>query len=124
MRIGPGRTAAAPHPAALPGADRARTGQRGRAPALAQPRAAAAAGRGPDPRTPGPAAARPVDVGAASGVGQVLEPTRGGGYPLRRMLDTVSAHGGAELRVTVGGRTAVIARVSAPAPAADAWLPG
>jgi hypothetical protein len=73
---------------------------------------------------PGTASDPPVDVVAASGVVQVLEPTRRGGYPLRRMLDTVSAHGGAELRVTVGGRTAVIARVSAPAPAADPWLSG
>jgi hypothetical protein len=73
---------------------------------------------------PGTADDPPVEVVAASGVVQVLEPTRRGGYPLRRMLDTVSAHGGAELRVTVGGRTAVIARVSAPAPAADPWLPG
>ena len=55
---------------------------------------------------------------------QVLDPSRRGGYPLRRMLDTVSAHGGAELRITVGARTAVIARVSAPAPATDPWLPG
>jgi len=73
---------------------------------------------------PGTAGDPPVDVVAASGVVQVLEPTRRGGYPLRRMLDTVSAHGGAELRVTVGGRTAVIARVSSPVPAADPWLPG
>ena len=72
---------------------------------------------------PGTACDPPVDVVAASGVVQVLEPARRGGYPLRRMLDTVSAHGGAELRVTVGGRTAVIARVG-PGPAADPWLPG
>jgi hypothetical protein len=73
---------------------------------------------------PGTACDPPVDVVAASGVVQVLEPARRGGYPLRRMLDTVSAHGGAELRVTVGGRTAVIARVGCPGPAADPWLPG
>ncbi len=72
---------------------------------------------------PGTGGDPPVDVVAASGVVQVLEPTRRGGYPLRRILDTVSAHGGAELRVTVGGRTAVIARVSSPVPAADPWLP-
>jgi hypothetical protein len=40
------------------------------------------------------------------------------------MLDTVSAHGGAELRITVAARTAVVARISAPAPTADPWLPG
>src|ERR1039457_87955 len=73
---------------------------------------------------PGTGCDPPVDVVAASGVVQVLEPARHGGYPLRRMLDTVSAHGGAELRVTVGGRTAVIARVGCPGPAADPWLPG
>jgi len=65
-----------------------------------------------------------VDVVAAGRVVQVLEPFRRGGYPLRRMLDTVTAHGGAELRITIGARTAVIATVSAPAPATDPWLPG
>ena len=45
-------------------------------------------------------------------------PTRRGRYPLRRMLDTVSAHGYAELRITVGARTAVVARISAQAAAA------
>jgi hypothetical protein len=66
-----------------------------------------------------------IDVVAARGrVVQVLEPSRRGAYPLRRMLDTVNAHGGAELRITVAARTAVIARISAPAPAADPWVPG
>jgi hypothetical protein len=73
---------------------------------------------------PGTACHPPVDVVTTSGVVQVLEPARRGGYPLRRMLDTVNAHGGAELRVTVGARTAVIARVGSPVPAADPWLPG
>jgi hypothetical protein len=72
---------------------------------------------------PGAAGDPPVDVVAARGVVQVLEPAKGGRYPLRRMLDTVRAHGGAELRITVGARTAVIARISGPAPAADPWLP-
>jgi hypothetical protein len=40
------------------------------------------------------------------------------------MLDTVNAHGGAELRITVGARTAVVARISASVPAEDPWLPG
>jgi hypothetical protein len=53
---------------------------------------------------------------------QVLEPFRRGGYPLRRMLDTVIAHSGAELRITVGARTAVIARITAAAPVTDPWL--
>jgi len=73
---------------------------------------------------PGTAGDPPLDVVAQSGVVQVLEPIRRGGYPLRRMLDTVNAHSGAELRVTIEGRTAVVARVSAPSPAADPWLPG
>jgi hypothetical protein len=66
----------------------------------------------------------PIEVVAEDGVVQVLEPSRRGCYPLRRMLDTVTAHGGADLRITVGPRTAVIAQVSAPAPATDPWLPG
>jgi len=70
------------------------------------------------------AADPPIDVVTARGIVQVLEPSKRGRYPLRRMLDTVSAHGGAELRMTVGARTAVIARISASAPAADPWLPG
>ena len=73
---------------------------------------------------PGAAADPPIDVVTARGVVQVLEPSKRGSYPLRRMLDTVSAHGGAELRITVGARTAVIARISVSAPAADPWLPG
>jgi hypothetical protein len=73
---------------------------------------------------PGAAARPPIDVVTARGIVQVLEPSKRGSYPLRRMLDTVSAHGGAELRMTVGARTAVIARISASGPAADPWLPG
>jgi hypothetical protein len=73
---------------------------------------------------PSVAADPPIEVVAASGVVQVLEPSRRGRYPLRRMLDTVSACGGADLRITVGARVAVIARVSPPVPAADPWLPG
>lgn len=65
----------------------------------------------------------PIEVVAAGEVVQVLVPFRRGGYPLRRMLDTVTAHGGAELRITVGARTAVIARITARAPVADPWLP-
>ena len=66
----------------------------------------------------------PVDVAATAGTVQVLMPSKQGRYPLRRMLDTVTAHGGAELRITIGARTAVIAQISAPAPAGDPWLPG
>jgi hypothetical protein len=72
----------------------------------------------------GTAAEPPVDVVAGGGTVQVLMPSKRGRYPLRRILDTVSAHGGAELRITVGARTAVVARISAPAAACDPWLPG
>jgi hypothetical protein len=65
----------------------------------------------------------PIDVVAADEVVQVLEPFRRGGYPLRRMLDTVTAHGGAELRISLGARTAVIAAITATAPVTDPWLP-
>lgn len=73
---------------------------------------------------PGAAGAPPIEVVAARGTVQVLEPSRRGGYPLRRMLDTVSASGGAELRITVGARSAVIARITASTPAGDPWLSG
>jgi hypothetical protein len=66
----------------------------------------------------------PVEVAATAGTVQVLMPSKRGRYPLRRMLDTVNAHGGAELRITIGARTAVIARISAPAAADDPWLSG
>jgi hypothetical protein len=65
----------------------------------------------------------PIEVVSLDGhVVQVLEPTRQGRYPLRRMADTVTAHGGARLRITVGGRTAIIARITAPDGAADPWI--
>lgn len=73
---------------------------------------------------PGTAGDPPVDVVAAAGTVQVLMPTKRGRYPLRRILDTVSAHGDAELRITVGARTAVVARISAQAVPGDPWLPG
>ncbi|MGH3197610.1 MAG: hypothetical protein ACRDNT_17125 [Streptosporangiaceae bacterium] len=73
---------------------------------------------------PGAAGDPPVDVVATAGTVQVLMPSKQGRYPLRRMLDTVSAHGGAELRITIGARTAVIARITASAPADDPWLSG
>jgi hypothetical protein len=73
---------------------------------------------------PGAAGDPPIDVVAAGGTVQVLEPSKQGRYPLRRMLDTVSAHGGAELRITIGERTAVIARIGVSAPGGDPWLSG
>jgi len=65
----------------------------------------------------------PIEVvGPDDSVVQVLEPTRRGRYPLRRMADTVTVLGGASLRITVGGRTSVIARITAPGDAADPWV--
>lgn len=65
----------------------------------------------------------PIEVVSQdSDVVQVLEPTRQGRYPLRRMADTVSALGGASLRITVGGRTATIARIAVPDGPADPWI--
>ena len=61
---------------------------------------------------------------AAGGTAQVLTASKQGRYPLRRILDTVSVHGDAELRITVGARTAVIARISASTLADDPWLSG
>lgn len=65
----------------------------------------------------------PLEVVARNETVQRLEPSRQGRYPLRRLLDTVAAHGAAELRVTIGGRTATVARIAAPPPGADPWLP-
>lgn len=65
----------------------------------------------------------PIEVvGLDDHVVQVLEPTRQGRYPLRRMADTVTARGGASLRIIVGGRTATIARIAVPDGAADPWI--
>jgi hypothetical protein len=66
----------------------------------------------------------PVDVVTSAGTVQVLMPSKLGRYPLRRMLDTVRAHGDAELRITIGARTAVIARITASVTADDPWLSG
>jgi hypothetical protein len=54
---------------------------------------------------------------------QVLQPTRQGRYPLRRMLDTVTSHREVSLRITAAGRTAIIAHVRGTADRADPWLP-
>lgn len=71
----------------------------------------------------------PIEVIAADGEtdaaevpAQVLEPTRQGWYPLRRMLDTVRTRGAVKLVISAGGdRRATIARVSATAAYSDQW---
>lgn len=68
----------------------------------------------------------PITV-LADGIGaQVLEPTKAGRYPLRRLLDTVSGPGiaGRELRLAaeIDGRTTSLAVISAPDRGLDPWL--
>jgi hypothetical protein len=71
---------------------------------------------------PGLAWEPPLEVIARDQIVQVLLPTRQGRYPLRRMLDTVNSHREVSLRITVGGRAAIIAYASATADRADPWL--
>jgi len=72
---------------------------------------------------PGLAWDPPLEVIAQGQVVQVLQPTRQGRYPLRRMLDTVNSHREVSLRITAGGRTAIVAHVRGTADRADPWLP-
>jgi hypothetical protein len=72
---------------------------------------------------PGLAWDPPIEVVARAQVVQVLEPTRQGRYPLRRMLDTLNDRGDVSLRITIGGRAATIAHVGGAAEGADPWLP-
>lgn len=72
---------------------------------------------------PGLAWDPPLEVTAREQVVQVLQPTRQGRYPLRRMLDTVNSHREVSLRITAGGRTAIVAHVRGTADRADPWLP-
>jgi hypothetical protein len=72
---------------------------------------------------PGLAWDPPLEVIAREQVVQVLQPTRQGRYPLRRMLDTVNSHREVSLRITAGGREAIIAHVRGTADRADPWLP-
>jgi hypothetical protein len=52
---------------------------------------------------------------------QVLDPTRDGRYPLRRILDTVAIHGDAELAITIAGAGVTIATVSGTTQVNDPW---
>ena len=72
---------------------------------------------------PGLAWDPPLEMISRGRTVQVLEPTRQGRYPLRRMLDTVNSHREVSLRITAGGRTAIIAHVRGTADRADPWLP-
>jgi DEAD/DEAH box helicase len=71
---------------------------------------------------PGLAWDPPLEVIAREQTVQVLQPTRQGRYPLRRMLDTVNSHREVSLRITVGGRTAIVAHAAGTAAHADPWL--
>jgi hypothetical protein len=63
-------------------------------------------------RNSGEAAGEPV---------QVLDPTGDGRYPLRRLLDTVTVHGHAELTIAVGGAAVTIATVSGTSQGNNPW---
>jgi hypothetical protein len=52
---------------------------------------------------------------------QVLNPTRDGRYPLRRILDTVTVHGHAELTITIATAPVTIATVSGSSQVNDPW---
>lgn len=71
---------------------------------------------------PGAAAPPAITVIAGGEPVQVLDPLRDGRYPLRRILDTVTVHGDAELTITVGDGTIVtFATVSGTSPVNDPW---
>jgi hypothetical protein len=73
-----------------------------------------------------PAAGPPVIEVTANGAGpvQLLDPGRQGLYPLRRMIDTVSAHGDLELAAVIGGRRVTLATVEGPGAGEDPWAIG
>ena len=79
---------------------------------------------------PGVAVPPPVTVTAASTTEtgkepvQVLDPTRDGRYPLRRILDTVTVRGHAELTITIAAAPVTIATVSGPSQVKDSWTMG
>ena len=52
---------------------------------------------------------------------QILDPTRDGRYPLRRILDTVTVRGHAELTITIAAAPVTIATVSGPSQVNDPW---
>lgn len=52
---------------------------------------------------------------------QILDPTRDGRYPLRRILDTVTAHDDVELTIAIAGVPVTIATVTGVSPGNDPW---
>jgi hypothetical protein len=76
---------------------------------------------------PGVAVPPPVTVTAASSAEtgkelvQVLNATRDGRYPLRRILDTVTVRGHAELTITIAAAPVTIATVSGTSRVNDPW---
>lgn len=52
---------------------------------------------------------------------QLLDPTKQGVYPLRRMADTVTANGGATLQLTFAGRRTTIAVITTQDNPPDPW---
>jgi hypothetical protein len=72
-------------------------------------------------------ARRSTETGTAANAGkpvQVLDPTRDGRYPLRRILDTVTVHGRAELTIQVAAAPVTIAVVSGTSRVNDPWATG
>lgn len=76
---------------------------------------------------PGVAVPPPVTVTARSTTEtgeepvQVLDPTRDGRYPLRRILDTVTVRGHVELTITIATAPVTIATVSGTSQVNDPW---
>ena len=76
---------------------------------------------------PGVAVPPPVTVTARNSDGtaeepvQVLDPTRDGRYPLRRLLDTVSVHGHVGLAIAIGAAPVTIATISGASQGNDPW---
>ncbi|WP_431897544.1 hypothetical protein [Nonomuraea sp. bgisy101] len=72
---------------------------------------------------PGVREGLPVEVVSGGEGVQVLTPHARGDYPLRRVLDTVAAHGHATLVVRLDGRAIPLATISpAPQTTPDPWL--
>ena len=76
---------------------------------------------------PGVTVPPPVTVAASNSSAtaakpvQVLDPTRDGRYPLRRILDTVTVHGHVQLTITIAAAPVTIATVSGVSQGNDPW---
>ena len=129
VRGWPDRRPAAGQATAPSDADRSGTWQRREAHRVAPPRTARhrrvrAAARRRAPSRPARSRLGSAARGDRAGTGRPGAPAdQAGPLPLRRMLDTVDSHREVSLRITAGGRTAIIAHVGGTADRADPWLP-